>query len=108
MPVLVACVPLLGGLYWIQRPHAIVYRAFAAGCGYRVRYGTHEGEMGPLVAQERWETPIIPLVHGDVASMVVTAGPGCAVVRCELEEDGRIVARSAGTVAAICTAWTAR
>lgn len=107
-PVLLACIPLLGGLYWIQRPHEVVYRASASGCGYSVRYATHEGEIGPVAVRDRWETAAIPLVHGDVASMVVMTGPGCAVVRCELEEDGRVVARSEGTAAAICTAWTAR
>ena len=109
VPVGLACVPLMGGLYWIQRPHEIVYRASSERCGsYSVRYATHEGEEGPLEASGTWATPVVPLVHGDVASLVATSGRGCALVRCEIEEDGQIVARSEGTAAALCSAWTAR
>jgi hypothetical protein len=99
----------VGGAWWLRRPHAIVYRASAdAGCEFEVRFAEREREAGPLRATGAWQSDVIELAHGDVASIVVSPGPRCRSVRCELLEDGAVVARTEGAAAAICSAWTAR
>lgn len=107
--VVAITVPALGGAVgWLRRPHTIVYRASAPGCELLVRYSTHEGSAPPLRARDRWESGEIELVHGDVASLIATPGPGCEGARCEIVEDGVSVARAAGRQGAICSAATAR
>jgi hypothetical protein len=99
---------LAGGAYWLRRPHVIVYRASATECEIEVRHATHDGDAAPVRVRDRWESGAIELVHGDVASVVVTPGPECETVRCELVEDGVVVSRAEGRRGAICSAWTAR
>lgn len=110
-PVLTAAsvvgVVLMGAIAWTRRTHDIVYRASGEGCALAIRY-THAGDHGPLSARDAWTSSVLSMVHGETASVVVSAGPGCEAVHCELEEDGTVVAVADGTVVAMCSAWTAR
>jgi hypothetical protein len=93
---------------WMHRRHVVEYRGIADGCEAEVRYRTHEGLTPPMRFRDRWESGPIELVHGDFADVTVLPGRECRTVRCELVEDGRLVAVAESEIGATCVAWTAR
>ncbi len=108
LAVALGVAPFVMAALWLQRSHVVVYRAWGDECAVTIRYAAHDAERGPIEAHGAWQSEIVTLEHGEVASVVVSAGRECDVVRCELEEDGVVVARAEGRAAAICSAATAR
>jgi hypothetical protein len=96
------------GALWLQREHTIVYRGAAGACAGRVTIS----ERGDRRTVHSLEGPFerrLGLRHGDSATVIVQPERGCPdPARCEIEEDGAIVSRATGRVAASCSANTAR
>jgi hypothetical protein len=92
----------------VMPEHTIIYQASAPeGCQGRALYSVNDEQELEHDFQGRWRSEPLSFVHGETASLVVTAR-GCeGDVSCEIIEDG-VSVTSLERPYVICSAWTAR